>query len=252
MSKIKKIPVITYPGKAGDRQLQTIFTARQSRDKEVSEKVEKIIDDIREHGDEALLEYTKKFDGVTLTQKTIRVSREELSQSASRIKAELKAAINEAAKRIKTYHKKQVRSGFTIKTREGKLSQIIRPLNRVGVYIPGGKTIYPSSVLMDIIPAQIAGVKEIVAVTPPRGELDPGIAYALSILGIEEIYRCGGSQIVAALAYGTKTIKRVDKIVGPGNQYVTAAKRLVFGAVDIDSLAGPSEVTILADSSVSP
>jgi histidinol dehydrogenase len=140
--------------------------------------VEKILDDVRNNGDRALFSYTEKFDKVKLTARKMRITEEEISLSAEQIRPELKTSINEAAKRIEAYHRKQLRDGFEFKSNEGTLGQIIRPLTRVGVYIPGGHTIYPSSVLMDIIPAQIAGVKEIVAVTPPREQLDPGVAYA--------------------------------------------------------------------------
>ena len=180
------------------------------------------------------------------------MSEKELQSRAKLAAPELRKAIEEAAKRIEVYHRKQLRQGFSIKTAEGCLTQLIRPLSRVGVYIPGGHTVYPSSVLMNVIPARVAGVKEIVAVTPPRDDLDPGVAYALQLLDVKEIYRVGGAQAIAALAYGTKTIRPVDKITGPGNAWVATAKRLVYGTVDIDSIAGPSEVAILADRSANP
>lgn len=247
-----KIPVINYSTPSGKRYLQKIKSSRLTSNKKTISRVEKILEDIRENGDKALFEYTLKFDNIKLTPKKMQVTEKELEASAKHVNPGLKTAIDEAANRIKTYHQKQLRTGFQFETSEGTLSQILRPLSRVGVYIPGGHTIYPSSVLMDIIPAQIAGVKEIVAVTPPRDQLDPGVAYALKLLGITEIYRIGGAQAIGALAYGTKTIKAVDKIVGPGNPYVATAKKLVYGTVDIDSVAGPSEVAIMTDSSTDP
>lgn len=250
MAKKTSIPVINYSTPAGKRYLQKIKTSRMTNNKKTTQLVEKVLENIRENGDKALFEYTEQFDKVKLTAKKMQVTRDQLDASAKLIRPELKSAIDEAAVRIKAYHQKQLRTGFDFQSKEGHLSQIFRPLSRAGVYIPGGHTIYPSSVLMDIIPAQIAGVKEIVAVTPPRDELDPGVAYALQLLEIKEIYRIGGAQAIGALAYGTKTIKPVDKIVGPGNPYVATAKKLVYGTVDIDSVAGPSEVAIIADRSV--
>jgi len=246
-----KIPIINYSSPRGRKYLQKITTSRITSNKKTTSLVEKILDDIRDNGDSALFRYTEKFDKVKLTARKMKITEEEISVSAKQVRPELKTAIDETAKRIDAYHRKQLREGFEFQSDEGTLGQIIRPLSRVGVYIPGGHTIYPSSVLMDIIPAQIAGVKEIVAVTPPR-ELDPGVAYALKLLNITEIYRIGGAQAIAALAYGTKTIKPVEKIVGPGNPFVATAKKLVYGVVDIDSVAGPSEVAIIADDSVDP
>lgn len=246
-----KIPIINYSSPKGRKYLQKITTSRITSNKKTTSLVEKILDDIRDNGDSALFRYTEKFDKVKLTARKMKITEEEISVSAKQVRPELKTAIDETAKRIEAYHRKQLRDGFEFQSDEGTLGQIIRPLSRVGVYIPGGHTIYPSSVLMDIIPAQIAGVKEIVAVTPPR-ELDPGVAYALKLLNISEIYRIGGAQAIAALAYGTKTIRPVEKIVGPGNPFVATAKKLVYGVVDIDSVAGPSEVAIIADDSVDP
>jgi histidinol dehydrogenase len=228
----------------------TIAASRQKRNAEVTEKVSAILEEVKNDGDRAVLRLTDTFDKVKLTLSELRVSADEIDTAAKRISKSLKAAIKASATRIEAYHKMQVRYGFTLKTAEGTLRQLIRPLQRVGLYIPGGHTVYPSTVLMDAIPARIAGVSEIVAITPPRQGLDPGIAYALRLLKITEIYRIGGAQGIAALAYGTKTIPAVDKIVGPGNAFVQTAKRLLFGTIDIDSVAGPSEVVILADASV--
>jgi histidinol dehydrogenase len=252
MSIEKKVQIVKYPGTDGKQLFQSILTIRQKRDSEVSAIVQNIIDEVRSKGDEALFAFSKKFDKFNLTSANIKISSKEITTQAGKIKPSLKAAIDLSVERITAYHEKQCRKGFSLKTPEGTLRQLIRPLNRVGLYVPGGHTVYPSTVLMNVIPAQIAGVKEIVVITPPRNELDPGIAYALKLLGISEVYRIGGAQGIAALAYGTATINPVDKITGPGNSFVAAAKRLVYGIVDIDSVAGPSEVAILADASVDP
>ncbi|HEX2959377.1 MAG TPA: histidinol dehydrogenase [Chitinispirillaceae bacterium] len=252
MSIEKKIQIVKYPGTDGKQLFQSILAVRQKRDSEVSTIAQNIIDEVRHKGDEALFAFSKKFDKFNLTSSNLKISAKEINTQAGKIKPALKAAIDLSSERITAYHEKQCRKGFALKTPEGTLRQMIRPLNRVGLYVPGGHTVYPSTVLMNVIPAQIAGVNEIVVITPPRDELDPGIAYALKHLGISEVYRVGGAQGIAALAYGTATIKPVDKITGPGNSFVAAAKRLVYGIVDIDSVAGPSEVAILADSSVDP
>jgi histidinol dehydrogenase len=246
------IPVIDYASRAGRKYLKNLLSSRVARDKSIGERVESVIADIRKNGDAALFALIKKFDGVALSAKTVRISRQEIDMQAAQVAPSLALAMREAAKRIRAYHEKQKPAGFTLKTGEGTLSQRYRPLQRVAVYVPGGHTVYPSSVLMNVIPARIAGVGEVVVVTPPRGELDPGIAYAFKLCAVTEAYRIGGAQAIAALAYGTNTIKPVDKIVGPGNAYVAAAKRQVYGTVDIDSVAGPSEVVIIADELVHP
>jgi histidinol dehydrogenase len=248
----REIPVIRYGTAAGKQFLNKMKAARQSRDGEVTAKVAAILDAVKSDGDRALFRYMEQFDKIRLTPRTVRVTKEQIDAAAAKVSRSLRQAIREAAVRIEAYHRKQVPEGFSMKTAEGQLSQIIRPLRRVGLYIPGGYTVYPSTVLMDAIPARVAGVPQIVAITPPRSELDPGIAYALKLCKITEVYRVGGAQGIAALAYGTKTIPPVDKIVGPGNAYVSTAKRLVNGTVDIDSVAGPSEVVIMADMSASP
>jgi histidinol dehydrogenase len=252
MTGSKKIPIVRYPGETGKKLFDTITSARVQHENELTSVVSDILSHVRLNGDKALCDYSWKFDKVKLTPSTLQIPVKEIRAQAKKINSALKSAIDEAALRIEAFHRKQVRKGFTIKTAEGALGQLIRPLNRVGLYVPGGHTIYPSSVLMNVIPAQIAGVKEIVAITPPRKELDPGVAYALSLLNISEVYRVGGAQGIGALAYGTDTIRQVDKITGPGNNFVATAKKLVYGTVDIDSIAGPSEVVILADTSANP
>lgn len=253
MTEKISIPLITIGSNAGKRILKEIIEARTTRSEKVQQTVEKIVSDIRKKGDSALFGYTKKFDKISITSKSIRIDPDHLSAQAKKVPSELKITIKEAAKRIRAYHLKQkINAEFSMKTAEGRLDQIVRPLYRVGVYIPGGYTTYPSTVLMDVIPASIAGVKEIVAVTPPRDEFDPLIAYVLKLLKINEIYQVGGAQAIGALAYGTESIPAVDKIVGPGNSYVAIAKKMVYGAVDIDTVAGPSEVAILADKTANP
>ncbi len=246
------IPLVALESTEGKKLVRKITLGRTARNEEVRRVVEKVLSAIQKQGDRALFAYTEKFDRKRVTAKTVRLSSAYIERQAKQVTSELAATIRESAKRIKVYHRQQKAPAFSIKTAEGKLSQIIRPLNRVGVYIPGGYTVYPSTVLMNVIPAQIAGVKEIVAVTPPRDELDPLIAYVLKLLKVEEVYQIGGAQAVGALAYGTKSIPAVDKIVGPGNSYVAAAKKLVYGTVDIDSVAGPSEVAALVDTTVDP
>ena len=252
MPKTALVPIIKLGSANGNRLLAKIKQAREMRDTGALATVQGVINDIRSKGDVALFAYTKKFDKIALTKKTIRLSTADIAARAKDVPADYARALKEAAKRIIAYHKHQKSTAFSITTPEGELSQIVRPLARVGVYVPGGYTMYPSSILMDVIPAQIAGVREIAVVTPPRGELDPRIAYALHMLHVEEVYQVGGAQAVAALAYGTHSIRAVDKIVGPGNLYVALAKKLVYGAVDIDAVAGPSEVLVLADSSANP
>lgn len=246
-------PIAKIGSKEGKRLLKNILDSRKWRNEEVYRAVARILDDIRKKGDMALFAHTKKYDKCPVNSKTVRIRRETIVSQAEKTAPALKKTIREAAKRIRAYHQNQKSSGFSIKTAEGRLSQIVMPLNRVGVYIPGGHTVYPSTVLMDIIPAQIAGVREIAAVTPPRrGTLDHSIAFVLDLLGITEVYGIGGAQAVGALAYGTHSVPAVDKIVGPGNLYVAIAKKIVFGDVDIDSVAGPSEVVIIADKSTNP
>ncbi|TBL69818.1 histidinol dehydrogenase [Paenibacillus thalictri] len=217
---------------------------------EQNETVNRIIAEVRQDGDEALRRLSKQFDGVELGE--LRVSDEEIQAAYGRVDAEFIAALREAAANIRAFHEKQKRQSWMDLQPDGTITgQVIRPLRRVGLYVPGGKAAYPSSVLMNAIPAQVAGVPEIVMVTPPATAgsegIDPHILVAAAEAGVRDIYRVGGAQAVAALAYGTAAIRAVDKIVGPGNIYVALAKRYVFGAVDIDSIAGPSEIAVLAD-----
>lgn len=219
--------------------------------------VKRIVADIKQEGDTALLKYTEQFDGTRLTSEQLRVTEEELRGAYERVEASFVEAIRAAAANIRAFHQREKRNSWMDLQPDGTLlGQIVRPLKRVGVYVPGGKAAYPSSVLMNVIPAQVAGVPEIVMVTPPatggKEGIDPYILVAAAEAGVNEIYRVGGAQAVAALAYGTETIEPVDKICGPGNIYVALAKREVYGVVDIDSIAGPSEIAVLADDSANP
>jgi histidinol dehydrogenase len=219
---------------------------------EQNETALRIVSDVKAEGDAALLRYTEQLDKTKLDASELRVTREEIEAAYERVDAAFLAAIREAAANIRRFHEKQLRNSWMDLQPDGTmLGQIMRPLKRVGVYVPGGKAAYPSSVLMNVIPAQVAGVPEIVMVTPPatggKEGIDPYILVAAAEAGVKELYRVGGAQAIAALAYGTDSIAPVDKICGPGNIYVALAKRAVFGAVDIDSIAGPSEIVVLAD-----
>jgi histidinol dehydrogenase len=225
-----------------------------SAETSVDESIAAIVDDVRQRGDAAVFEYTERFDNVGMDAERVRVGTDEIREYASGADDELVEILKAAITNIRTFHQEQQQSSWEIYGGDGvHLGQRVTPLGRVGLYVPGGKAAYPSSVLMNAIPAQVAGVERIVAVTPPRSlEENPLVAAALDLLGLDEVYRVGGAQAVAALAYGTESLPRVDKIVGPGNQYVQGAKRLVFGQVHIDMVAGPSEVAIVADETCDP
>lgn len=216
---------------------------------ELLSSVAKIVRDVAEQGDRALFQYTARFDGYKLNAATVEATAEEKREALAQVARDDLQVITLAARRIADYHRHQIAQGYKLKRGNGSdLEQRILPLQRAGIYAPGGKASYPSTILMAAIPARIAGVEEIVLVSPsPGGKLNPLIAAAAKIGGVHRIFKIGGAQAIAALAYGTKTIPRVDKIVGPGNAYVAAAKKLVFGATDIDMIAGPSEVLIIAD-----
>jgi len=217
--------------------------------------VNDVIEDIRSNGDEAVLKYTKKFDRADLTAAQMRVTEEEIEKAVSEVDPDLLRIIKRAADNIRAFHEKQKEEGFMMDTGKGsRIGVRVRPISVAGIYVPGGTAPLPSTVLMDVIPASVAGVPRIVFCTPPRadGTIAPVILAAASIAGATEIYKVGGSQAIAAMAYGTETIPRVDKICGPGNIYVNTAKRLVFGQVDIDMFAGPSEILIIADETADP
>ena len=216
-------------------------------DAELMRVVESIIDDVRKRGDEALIDYTARFDKVELKQ--LRIGEEELRRCAAGADERVLRALREAIENVREFHARQVEESWTINPREGvQLGQRITPLERVGLYVPGGTAAYPSSVVMNVVPAQVAGVERIVVTTPPRTLSEsPAVAAALLELNVNEVYAVGGAHAIAALAFGTESVPRVDKITGPGNKYVAAAKKLVFGVVGIDAIAGPTEVVIVAD-----
>ena len=219
--------------------------------------VKKIIDEVRTDGDKALLSCTKKFDGVLLTKSQLKVSKQEIKDARSVLVDEVLKAVKEAKRNIENFHKKQIhgrKSWYRGSTKTVLLGEKYTPIESVGVYIPGGNAPLISSVLMTVIPAMLAGVGRIVAVTPPQenGHINKYILAVLDFLRVKEIYKVGGAQAIAALAFGTKTISKVDKIVGPGNIYVSTAKKLVYGEVDIDMIAGPSEIAIIADKDADP
>ncbi|WP_404356096.1 histidinol dehydrogenase [Cytobacillus firmus] len=216
--------------------------------------VKNIIEKVRQNGDQALKEYTEKFDGISLDE--LKVPQAEIEEALSQVDGKILEIIKEAAGNIRSFHEKQLRPSWMTTEENGTvLGQKISPLDSVGLYVPGGTAAYPSSVLMNVIPAKVAGVKRIVITSPPdkkTGKLPPAVLAAAHIAGAEEIYKVGGAQAIAALAYGTESIRPVDKITGPGNIYVALAKREVFGDVDIDMIAGPSEIAILADETAHP
>ena len=221
----------------------------------VIETVSAVIDDIRENGDAAVSKYTKKFDGCDIDSSNILVTKEEIDRAMAEVEPELLEVIKKAAANIRAFHEKQKEEGFMMDVAKGsKIGVRVRPLRIAGIYVPGGTAPLPSTVLMDVIPASVAGVGRVVFCTPPRkdGTIAPVILAAATIAGADEIYKVGGAQAIAAMAYGTETIPRVDKICGPGNIYVNTAKRLVFGQVDIDMFAGPSEILIIADETAVP
>ena len=218
---------------------------------EIEQNVRAILDDIKNNGDTAVIKYTKAFDSLTL--KSLRITPAEIKQHAKKAEKDVLNALKISAKRIRDFHKSQKEKSWSFSEKRNLLGQVIMPLERVGVYVPGGKASYPSTVLMNVIPAQVAGVKEIALCVPtPKGEINPYVMAAIDSLGIKEVYRIGGAQAIGAMAYGTATIKKVDKIVGPGNVYVATAKKMVFGEVDIDMIAGPSEILIIADETANP
>ncbi|WP_276931410.1 histidinol dehydrogenase [Dubosiella newyorkensis] len=216
-------------------------------------KAQEIIDQVKEQKDDALFALTKRFDQVDLS--SLKVSEEELDEAIAQCDPAFKKAMEMAKENIEFYHKAQKQNSFLLEKEEKiYLGQRVLPLDSVGIYVPGGRAQYPSSVLMNTIPAKVAGVKRIVMTTPPNaeGKIHPNIAFAAKLAGVDEIYKVGGAQAIAALAYGTQSILPVDKIVGPGNIFVAAAKKLVFGKVDIDMIAGPSEILVIADEKADP
>lgn len=222
---------------------------------EYEERVEDILYHVKKERDAALFSYTKQFDHAVITKETIRVTEEEIEEAYTLVEPTLVEVIRKALKNIREYHEKQRQySWFDSKPDGSLLGQKVTPLKKVGVYVPGGKAVYPSSVLMNVIPAKVADVEEIIMVTPPNaeGKINPNTLVAAREAGVDTIYKVGGAQAIAALAYGTESIPKVDKIVGPGNIYVALAKKAVYGHVSIDSIAGPSEILVIADEEANP
>lgn len=238
--------------KCGEVSSEEIF-ARVNPTANVEGVVAEIIAEVVKNKDQALKEYSIKFDGVVLD--SLEVKKEEIQAAYEKADKEFVAILEEAASNIREFHSKQVRNGFKIERKDGVvIGQKITPIEKVGLYVPGGTAAYPSTVLMDAIPAKIAGCKEIVMVTPPAkdGGVNPDILTAAKVAGVDRIFKVGGAQAVAALAYGTESIPKVDKIVGPGNAFVAEAKKQVFGKVSIDMIAGPSEILVVADDTNNP
>ena len=241
--------------KTSSSQLQKLIDRNGSQKKRTYETVRRIVDDVRLHGDDAVARYTKKFDKIKLQPKEFRATEREISRAYGEINPEFVNTLKVIINNINRFYKKQLKKGWKTKDEDGViLGEKYTPIETVGVYIPSGTVPLVSSVYMTVLPAKIAGVERIVLVTPPNEykSIDSHILAVANLLDVKEIYKVGGAQAIAALAFGTKTIPKVDKIVGPGNQYVTEAKRQVFGYVDIDMMAGPSEVVIIADQSVDP
>jgi len=237
------------PDWKSDERLKYLASRGEILEEEYEKTVKEIIKRVKEEGDKALIEFTEKFDGVKLTPETLEVPYEELEKAYRSIDDKVREALEVAEERIRVFHEKQLENSF-FKEEEGIiLGQKVLPLERVGVYVPGGKAAYPSTVLMNVVPAVVAGVQEIIMVSPKPNPYTLAAAY---IAGVSRVFQVGGAQAIAALAYGTETIPKVDKIVGPGNIYVALAKKLVFGAVDIDMIAGPSEVLVIADDGANP
>ncbi len=232
----------------------TLLAARGSDERSVAEPVRAILADVRSRGDEALCDYTARFDRLTLPAEKLRISAEEIASEATRVPADLMDALRTAARRIETFHAAQMPKDLDFTDEDGiRLGMRWTPLDAVGLYVPGGKAAYPSSVLMNALPARVAGVKRLAMCVPtPDGVLNPLVLAAAQLCGVTEIYRIGGAQAVGAMAFGTDLIAPVDRIVGPGNAFVAEAKRQVFGHVGIDSIAGPSEVVVVADGQNEP
>jgi histidinol dehydrogenase len=238
--------------RAGEKGFQDYIMKVEQRLGQNSLRLERdvrtIINDVRKRGDQALVHYSRIFDGVRITIGQLRVEKKEVEQAYQKVSRDFLRTLEKAARRIRRFHQLMSRNPVSSMEKGIRLGQIIRPLERVGIYIPGGKASYPSTVLMAAIPAKVAGVQEVIMTTPPHQDgINTAVLVAADLAGIDQIYRVGGAHAIAALAYGTASIPKVDKIVGPGNQYVATAKRLVYGMVDVDMVAGPSEILIISD-----
>ncbi len=236
-------------------KLQQILSRNNTEKNDVQQIVDDILYNIKKNGNQALFDYTQKFDGIVITEQNIKVTEQEIEYAYTQVSKELIAVIQKAAKRIWDFHQKQKINSWLEPSENGEmLGQLIRPIENVGIYVPGGKAAYPSSVLMNAIPASVAGVSRIIMTTPAQkdGRVTATTLVAAKEAGVNEIYKVGGAQAIAALAYGTTCIPKVDKICGPGNIYVALAKKSVYGQVNIDSVAGPSEILVIADESANP
>ena len=245
--------------KLDEKSMENILADMLKRDPNnydsYTETVQAIVEDVKERGDEALFEYTRRFDGAELDADNVRVTEAEIREAMEQVEPGLLAVMRTSMENIRRYHEKQRRNSWFDAQPDGTiLGQKVTALESVGVYVPGGKAAYPSSVLMNIVPAKVAGVGRIIMTTPPGrdGKLNPATLVAAKEAGVDEVYKVGGAQAIAALAFGTESIPKVDKIVGPGNIYVALAKKAVYGHVSIDSIAGPSEIMVLADESANP
>lgn len=245
--------IVTQADRSFLPSLKKVVSRGQATGASVEKTVRSILQAVERGGDKAVLRYTKQFDKVSLKPDAVRVTPEEINNAYFHIRKDEGDALRLAAQRITAFHERQRTKTWMYQDNDATLGQVVTPIDAIGVYVPGGKAVYPSSVLMCAIPAKVAGVRRVVMVTPPqKGPINPYLLVAADIVGVSEIYRIGGVQAVAALAYGTKTIPKVDKIVGPGNMYVATAKRLLYGTVGIDMIAGPSELLVVADDEANP
>jgi len=247
--------IVDVKADQGKAYLELIKNREDAVQEEVNEIVKGILAEVKVNGDDAVIKYTNKFDSPAVTKDNLKVTRSEIKAAYCKVEEEFLVALKEAAENITFFHEKQKRNSWMVTKEQGiVLGQSVRALETVGIYVPGGTAAYPSSVLMNALPAKVAGVENIVMVTPPmkNGEINPNILVAADIAGVDTIFKTGGAQAVGALAYGTQSIPKVDKIVGPGNIYVAIAKKLVYGDVDIDMIAGPSEILVIADEFADP
>lgn len=238
-----------------DAQLAELTAWEGVSDAEVNQRVHDIVHSVRANGDQALIEFTNRFDRLELSDSSqLEVSKDELKAALDGLPEKERTALETAADRVRSYHEKQLQTSWDYTEADGTvLGQKVTPMDKVGLYVPGGKASYPSSVLMNAMPAKVAGVEELIMVVPtPDGEINPLVLAAAEVAGVDRVFRLGGAQAIAALAYGTESVPRVDKIVGPGNIYVATAKRMVFGTVGIDMIAGPSEILVVCDGQTNP
>lgn len=252
---VKNMRILNYSITKERNRLLPLLKPREALDAKTTKTVQRIIDTVKKGGDKAVIQYTKRFDGAVLTPRELKVTQKELNFCYEHVTGGFIRAAEFAIKNIASFHTRQLRKSWSYSPQPGiELGQMFQPIEKIGVYVPGGTAPLVSSLLMSVIPAQVAGCSRIIVATPPdkEGNINPYMLVAADLLGLTEIYKVGGAQAIAALAYGTKTIPAVDKIVGPGNKYVMMAKKLVYGKVDIDSLAGPSEIMIIADETAVP